>query len=1162
MKFKISFQQWVLSGFIVSLLLVFVVGYNSYRSIENFTADAKLVDHTREVKGLSNLILGSIINIESSQRAFVATGSERFLEQYKTTHAQIMPMINQLRQLTIDNEKQTLRIDSLARLASEKIEHTRLSIDIRTAQGYEAARAFLEKGDGLALMNRIREINTELNNEESRLLDVRQKLSAESMVAAKQTILAGSGLVVVVVIGLFLFILRTFRHQKKAEEDLKENNDKLEVLRLEDERRNWMLTGSAKVADSLRNQTSVQQVGDAVIQLLARYTGANIGALYLSTEDGDAVKLTSTFAYDFRRGNRSYVKPGEGLIGQAMLERKSIVFGNVPNDYVHVASGIGEASPEQIIIVPCMADDEVKAIIELGFSTSKLNLEKEFLEGVANSIGITLNALEASDKLKELLEKSQQQSEELEAQQEELRITNEELHKQTQLLQASEEELRVQQEELQQANVELEEKAAQLEETNKTVEQAREAIAIKAGELELTGKYKSEFLANMSHELRTPLNSILILAKMLSENKHQHLNDEEVKYASVIHNAGNDLLTLINDILDLSKIESGKIDLNIERFELKEVEADLKLLFDEVANNKKIEFGVNIAEDAPFSMVSDRLRFEQIIRNLLSNAFKFTSPGGGVSVNLGKPAKNIVLKHDKLQGVPVLAIGVKDSGIGIPPDKQKLIFEAFQQADGSTSRKYGGTGLGLSISRELASILGGEIQVESTPGVGSTFTLFIPVELENRAPLIAPEPKPVVLATESAATEEELEPVQVEPSEDTILVVEDDVNFSDIVKSYAENSGFKVLTAYDGKTGLELARTRLPQAIILDIKLPEMDGWTVLRKLKSDPNTREIPVHIMSAMDGEDDKAQKLGALNFLKKPVQAEKLQEVFGALHAELVGKIKSVLVIEDQEIHSEILRKMLADQGVEVRQAFTGAEAEELLNTYQFDCLILDLKLPDIDGVELLDKIKKNDKYRNLPVVINTAMEMNQAMLSRVMKHSNAMIMKSGKSDERLLDEVNLFFNKIKADAAKPAPQSSRRIEPVKPKGSQMDQSLKNKKILLVDDDMRNVFALSAALQGFDLEVTIAGNGREAIEKLKENDKIDLVLMDIMMPEMDGYQAMTEIRKEKKWANLPIIALTAKAMKNDREKCIEAGASDYISKPVDVEKLLSLIRVWMSR
>ncbi len=1153
---RFTFQQQVFAGFIISLLVVFGVGYNSYKSIENLRADAKWVDHTREVIDVSNQILAEVLNVESSQRGYVAAGDERFLEQYNLTREEIIPSITRLRELTIDNERQTQRVDSLLILVSAKLSIVTKSIELRRKEGYQAARDFISTGYGLDYMTGLRRKIHEISADEIQLLKIREGAAKESTASAITTILYGSLIVLVIVLALFFFIQKTFNGQKEAEQKVLENNGKLELLSAENERRNWLLTGSGIISENLRGEASVSELCRKLITALADYSGAQIGAFYLAKDDG-TLKLEATFAYDLRRGNKNFIKAGEGLIGQAALEKKTIVFSDVPKDYIHISSALGEVTPTNIIISPCVSDGEVKAVIELGFTNALTRREKDFLDAVTENIGITLTAAQAGEKLRELFEKTQQQAEELEAQQEELRITNEELYKQTQLLQASEEELRVQQEELKQANVELEEKARLLEEQNKAIDQAREAIVLKADELELTSKYKSEFLANMSHELRTPLNSILILARMLSENKHQHMTDDEIKYATVIYNAGNDLLTLINDILDLSKIEAGKIDLSIEEFELAQVKVDLNLLFAEVARTKKINFAIEINENTPKHMVSDRLRVEQILKNLLSNAFKFTSPAGEVSVLIARAPSSVKLKHEKLQKGINIAVSVKDSGIGISLEKQKLIFEAFQQADGSTSRKYGGTGLGLSISRELASILGGEIQVESVPGQGSVFTLYLPSEIEAVETINAESEEleetsvsAVALPVNSGTTA----PL-TDFSEDTILIVEDDVVFSDIVRDYAEKSGFHVLTAFDGISGLDMAKQYLPKAIILDIKLPGMDGWAVLKNLKSDSSTHHIPVHIMSAMDGMDGKAQKLGAINFLKKPIDADRLETVFMELHNDL-GKIKNVLIIEDQELQSDNLKKLLNDQQVEVMQAYTGAQAMVMLAESNFDCIILDLKLPDVDGVELLDKIKGIDRYNKIPIVINTSMDLSRETLAKVMKHSNAMVVKSGKSDERLLDEVNLFFNKIRTE---PTPVKSK--HPSAPT-SDIDKSLRGKTVLLVDDDMRNVFALSAALQSHELNVLIAGNGLEALSKLKASDSIDIVLMDIMMPEMDGYEAMQEIRKNKKWTSLPIIALTAKAMKNDREKCIEAGASDYISKPVDVNKLLSLMRVWISR
>jgi CheY-like chemotaxis protein/two-component sensor histidine kinase len=658
----------------------------------------------------------------------------------------------------------------------------------------------------------------------------------------------------------------------------------------------------------------------------------------------------------------------------------------------------------------------------------------------------------------------------------------------------------------------------------------------------------------MSHELRTPLNSILILARILKENKPANLNEDQIKYAGVIQNAGTDLLNLINDILDLSKIESGKVDLTIEQASPLDVQRDMEALFTEVAKNKKIKFDISLSKELPSNFTTDLTRVEQIIKNLLSNAFKFTPEHGNVTLNLFKADSKTEFYSKQLRDYEghVLGLAVNDTGIGISEDKQSVIFEAFQQADGSTSRKYGGTGLGLSISKELANILGGEIQIKSTQNIGSTFTLFIPQHLHTD--VAAETTEPVVVVEEPLITF--AQPLKIKSDKNTLLIVEDDKNFAEILKTYATEKGFDPIIAHSGDVGLEMAITNLPDAIILDIMLPVMDGWTILKKLKSNPITKHIPVHMMSAGDEKTEKAKKEGAIGFLKKPIGEAELADAFNLLSQIPDNYIlNKVLLIEDQELQSTVLAQQLREKGVDVAQAFTGKEALNLLEGNLFDCIILDLNLPDISGFDLLDQIKAQAKLQSIPVVINTAMELQNDQMERIMRYSEAMVLKSNKSNDRLIDEVSLFMNKLKTEGAKSLTKANKDVVG--------ERSLIGKKVLITDDDMRNIFALSTALQSYEMQIVIANNGREAIEKLtEEGAEIDLVLMDIMMPEMDGYEAMTLIRKDKKFANLPIIALTAKAMKNDREKCIEAGANDYISKPVDIDQLLSMMRVWLSK
>jgi CheY-like chemotaxis protein/signal transduction histidine kinase len=903
-----------------------------------------------------------------------------------------------------------------------------------------------------------------------------------------------------------------------------------------------------------------------IIKQISKYVDAHVAAIYISDEKDGTLRLSGSYAFRFPDGNNNIIKLGEGMVGQAALDKNRIVFTDVPANYVKVCSALGDITPHTILVQPFLYNGNVTGVIEFGFVTELTQLKMDFITMVLDSLGVAIYTAQARFQLDNLLEKTQQQAEELETQREEIQTINDSLLAQTYTLQASEEELRVQQEELRQMNSELEEKAEQLEEKNKSIEQTHEAMSFKALELERANKYKSEFLANMSHELRTPLNSILILARILNDNKAGNLNDEQLKYSDVIYNAGSDLLELINDILDLSKIESGKIDLSIEDVKVDSVKTDLELLFNEVANKKKIDFQVRVEKTVPEIIITDRMRLQQILKNLLSNAFKFTSQNGSVSVNISLVNGNTQYTTENLRlvkGKEVLQFEVRDSGIGIPPEKQKVIFEAFQQADGSTSRKYGGTGLGLSISRELTNILGGEIQLESKSGEGSSFSLYIPVDFSREyvlQPLTDSEIEPVKPAL-GFSDNPKSEPAQFSDpqKEHVMLIIEDDENFAEVLKDYAIHRGYKPILAYRGDTGLEMAMQHQPDAIVLDIMLPVMDGWVVLKKLKENPETKDIPVHMMSAGDEKQIRAHQQGAIGFLKKPVEKKKLDEAFDKLIRNAESKLTKVLIIEDHEIQSENLCRQLTEHSVEVKQAFNGKQAMDILESdNSFDCIVLDINLPDISGLELLDKIKRNENLVNIPVIINTAMELDRDSMTRVLKHTHAMILKNNKSNERLLDEVNLFMNKLNLPAKKEDAKSPLVITK---SALTLEKSLMGKRILIVDDDMRNIFALSSALQEYNMQIEIANNGLEALKKLEESPEINLVLMDIMMPEMDGYEAMQEIRKQKRFSKLPILALTAKAMKDDRKKCIDAGANDYISKPVDVYKLISLMRVWLS-
>jgi CheY-like chemotaxis protein/CHASE3 domain sensor protein len=1159
--FKLSFKQQVLTGFAVSLAFVLVSAITSYFSIKSLGEDAKWTSHTYEVLNLVQKIENQALNAETGVRGYILSQQNKFLEPYTLNAAKIGPTIRELRKLVLDNPEQSEKVDSLEFYANEKLADMQGILESSTSRGRAASVKQILTGNGQRIKDNMLRVSNKITKTEYVLLAKRKADTEKSNASTTWIVLLSALIIFGLILFLFSYIKRTFDQQKLTEEQIRDSNIQLEKISADNEQKNWLLTGATTVSEAMRGEQEIDELSANVVSRICNYIGASVGALFLLSDKKKTFVFRGGYAYQQTKNTRHEYSSGEGLIGQAAVEKRSKVLENIPKDYLKISSALGDTSPSFIFILPIVFENSTIAVIELGLTEQPDKSKLLFLNTITESIGVAVNSATARVRFRALFEQTQQQAEELESQQEELRTTNEELVYKSEQLQASEEELRVQQEELRQTNAELEEKAQQLEERNLLVNQAREAISLKAEELELSSKYKSEFLANMSHELRTPLNSILILARILKENRPENLNEDQIKYAGVIHNAGTDLLTLINDILDLSKIESGKIDLTIEPVKPQSIQQDIESLFFELAKSKKIKFETLLDHNLPETILTDQSRLEQVIKNLLSNAFKFTPEHGQITLSITNAHKGHKFYSDQLNSTPerVLAISVKDSGIGIPEDKQRLIFEAFQQADGSTSRKYGGTGLGLSISKELTSILGGEIQVQSEVNSGSTFTLFIPERnianagQENHAsdekttqePKIVPLiPDPVIMPVKGIAPQ-------------TLLIIEDDLAFADVLSDYATEKGFKPILAHSGDTGLEMAISQLPDAIVLDIMLPVMDGWTILKKLKSDPRTRHIPVHMMSAGAVKESKAKQLGAIGFLKKPIEKDQLDEAFDQLSSvHIKYNLSKVLVIEDQELQSKLLTQQLSDKGVQVKQAFTGNEALELLKTHAFDCIILDLKLPDISGFDLLDKIKSQPEHAHVPVIINTAMELDDEKMAHIMKYTEAMVLKSNKSNDRLIDEVSLFMNKLKKDDGL-ASKTTAKGKSV----STIEKALKGKTVLITDDDMRNIFALSSALQGYEMNIHIANNGKEAIQKLEEIQDINLVLMDIMMPEMDGYEAMRAIRTEKKFAKLPIIALTAKAMKNDREKCIEAGANDYISKPVNMDKLLSMLRVWLS-
>ncbi len=941
----------------------------------------------------------------------------------------------------------------------------------------------------------------------------------------------------------------------------------LELREVNDKNR-WIQTSLVRISELLQGEKSIAELGNQILTALAEILDVQIASIFFN--DNGELTLSSSFSYNIRKSNLNKFKFGEGLIGQSALEQKLLIFTDVPDDYISIKSGLGEITPRVIVVAPLVYQKKVIAVMELG-SAKELTMTKlDFINQISENLALGFNSINTRIEMEVLLEKTQTQAEELRVQQEELVSSNKELEAQTNALKVSEEELQQQQEELRVTNEELEEKTNFLEQqridiTNKNLELENigKNLEQKAEELEIASKYKSEFLANMSHELRTPLNSLLILSGSLSENKDSNLTEEQVESAQIIYKSGNDLLTMINDILDLSKIESGKMDINIGNVSLRSISENINDYFKHGITQKKIDFNIQMDDNIPEEIKTDQQKVEQILKNFMSNALKFTDKGS-ITLKFHLP------DEQNAENKNMICASVIDTGIGIHEDKQQAIFEAFQQADGSISRKFGGTGLGLSISRELAKMLGGVISLKSKSGKGSTFTFCMPTNTKpdttNRkkttdSKQVEKKPKteiksdftPSPIDYQEQAYRDFIEDDngKIGKDDQVILVIEDDPAFAKILYKQCHERGFKCIASPTGEYGFELANKLIPHAIILDIKLPGIDGWRVLDLLKTNPNTRHIPVHIMSG-DEETITASTKGAIGYLTKPIKLDVLDKAFSKIETFINKKTGNLLLIEDDDNLRKSIKILIGDKDVKITDAATGKEAIELLKDNNYDCMILDLGLSDMSGFELIEELNKT-KTNRPPIIVYTGRDLTKKENETLEKYAESIIIKGVKSEERLLDETALFMHRVIADM----PQKQQAV--IKKMHSKEDV-FKDKRVLIVDDDMRNIFALTKILSEQNMIVSRAENGKVALDLINKNPKFDIMLMDIMMPEMDGYEAMQEIRKIPAQKNVPIIALTAKAMKDDRQKCIEAGANDYMAKPIVIEKLLSLLRVWL--
>jgi len=929
--------------------------------------------------------------------------------------------------------------------------------------------------------------------------------------------------------------------------DLKDNiNTMIDNLRLTTDRnteQDWLKTNLARFTAMLQGQRDLTSVGRMLLSELAPLVDAQQGVIYqMETEESASMVLLSAFAADGGDGHLRRLKVGEGLVGQCAAEKRRMLIADLPPNTVSIRSGLFEAVPRNVIVLPVLFEDRVKAVIELASLSAFTASHLAFLEQLTASIGIVLNSIEATMQTEGLLKQSQQLATELQTQQKELQQTNEQLAQKAQ--------------QLAEQNVEVERK-------NQEIEQARRALEGKAKELALTSKYKSEFLANMSHELRTPLNSILVLGQQLNDNPDGNLTSRQVEFARTIHGAGTDLLNLISDILDLSKIESGTVSVDAEEVFFASLLDMVARPFRHEAENRRLSFEVHTDPHLSRSLVTDSKRLQQVLKNLLSNAFKFTEHGG-VNLSVSVAAGGWSDDHPVLgAAAAVVAFQVSDTGIGIPSEKQRIIFEAFQQADAGTSRKYGGTGLGLAISRELASLLGGEIQLRSTPGRGSTFTLYLPqtyvgpsaanVAMADRKTATLPRPLSAAaaeLSSERVADDR----ANLRPEDAVLLIVEDDPHYGRVLCDLSHDKGFKVLVAMGGAEALALAREYQPTAISLDVFLPDMLGWTVLNHLKQDSATRHIPVQMLT-LDEDRHHGLTRGAFAFVTKPTTSKGLESALNRIKAYTAPRRKRLLIVEDNPAEQLSIRELLSHDDIDISVAATGNEALAAVTESAFDCVVLDLRLPDMSGFEVLECLRDTPSLNDLPVVVFTGKELSPEEDARLHALARSVVVKGVESPERLLDETALFLHRVIADLPPAKQKLLDRLH-------RSDDALVGKKVLVVDDDVRNIFALSSVLERRGMTVLTAGTGREAIAMLEKTPEVAIVLMDIMMPEMDGYETMQVIRRNSSFRRLPIIALTAKAMKGDREKCLEAGASEYLAKPVNTEQLLSALRMWLHR
>lgn len=1188
-------------GFGISLLLLLASSTASYVSIRKQIHNSAMVDHSRRVMSRVNKILQDLQNAETGQRGFLLTGMDKFLDPYKTGLQSLPQSLSRAHDLTSDNPEQQQVIDTLSTLVQSRLDRLENLVNIKKRGGMVTVSQLEE---GKTYMDSCRVLIGQIIDKEEFLLNKRSdELGRSSGYTSIFVLLAA--VVSLLITVFFYFRLRAdFFKREELQNDLKRKDEEIQRrlsitqriareiaaghydMQVQDDEQddlgsltgslnemarslktsfdalnnnNWHQVGLTQLSNLLMGNKLQEELTALTLAHLTTYGSCVNGAIYLMEQD----QLVLRGAYGLEDPDHKRFAPGEGMVGQVFKDGNEKLFEHLENTRYVISFAAGKVQVNNLFILPIFDGNQCIGVMELGSLQPFSSIQLAFFRDVVQKVGTTLAAAQARLVVQNLLEETQAQTEELQAQHTELESLNSSLEMHTHKLQASEEELRVQQEELVQSNRELEERSRLLEDKNMEIAERNEEIQKKAAELAQSTRYKSEFLANMSHELRTPLNSILLLSRLMAENSDGNLNDEQMESAAVIQSSGKSLLTLIDEILDLSKIESGKMDLDIQPVFFADVLNGLSSMFGPIAADKQLGLEMSAAAGLPAQLETDKQRLDQILRNLLSNAIKFTA-SGKVTLNIDREqssGKRIVFE-------------VRDTGIGIPKDKQHLIFEAFQQADGSTRRKFGGTGLGLSISRELARLLGGEILLDSEENKGSVFRLILPEQISDAIPAafgteqawpIATEEKPElteqVPPSEVLAVEKQLEipiPADIPDDRDSIvagdrfiLIVEDDIEFAKILLKYTRQQNYKGIVVVRGDIAAEMVARYMPLAVLLDIQLPLKDGWQVMAEIKENPKTRHIPVHIMSSLQVKRESLLQ-GAIDFINKPMALEQMGDMFRKIEDALTRHPKKVLIVEENPKHAAALSLFLGSFNIASEIKSNVEESIAALSSDTADCVILDMGVPDRVGYETLEAVKRNQGLENLPIIVFTGKNLSQVEEMKLKRYADSIVVKTANSYQRILDEVGLFLHLVEENNG-PAAKTSGRL-------GFLQDVLQGKKVLVADDDIRNIFSLTKALEKYQMTVIPATDGKDALKQLEENPDVSVILMDMMMPEMDGYETIASIRNNPSYEDMPIIAVTAKSMMGDREKCIAAGASDYISKPVDIDQLLSLLRVWM--